>query len=323
MINLTLRSTKGAPLSIEEMDGNLVALRDAIGALAGGIFLTSWTQDAEKRLTFEYSDGSKVGPIVLPTKTVRIRDEWATGTIYVTGDVVPRAGSSYVAASDHQAGTFATDLGASRLRLLAAKGEGGVPEAPDDAKRYVRSGKAWVEEAPGVEEAPKDGTPYVRKDEAWTALPETGIADAPKNGTIYGRKDEAWVAVPAGGSSGSGSGGGMFRWRGPIAQVPADGLGRYLRFDVVEANGTWWVAIRDNGDPAQPNSVAFPYIPGGKHDIDDDHWSMLTFPRLSVEPSTYAMRHMIGGNTVNGNVSSLGAVIDDLLSRVAALENGG
>lgn len=322
MINLTLRTTKGAPLTIDEQDGNLVALRDAIGALAGGIFLTSWTQDDEKRLTFEYSDGSKVGPIVLPTKTVRIRDEWATGTIYVTGDVVPRAGSSYVAASDHQAGAFATDLGAGRLRLLAAKGDGGVPEAPDDAKRYVRSGKAWVEDKQGVAEAPKDGKSYVRKDEAWAEASKPGIADAPKDGKVYGRKDEAWVVVPAGGSSGSGSGGGMFRWRGPIAQVPADGLGRYLKFDVIESNGTLWVAIKDNGDPAQPNSVAYPYIPGGKHDVDDDHWSMLTFPRLSVEPSTYAMKHMIGGNTVNGNVSTVGAVLDDILARLGRLEGG-
>lgn len=51
---------------------------------------------------------------------------WETGVAYETGDLIQTAGSSYICTVAHTSGTFATDLGAGRWELFAAKGAAGA-----------------------------------------------------------------------------------------------------------------------------------------------------------------------------------------------------
>lgn len=51
---------------------------------------------------------------------------WETGVAYETGDLIQTAGSSYICIVAHTSGTFATDLGAGRWDLFAAKGAAGA-----------------------------------------------------------------------------------------------------------------------------------------------------------------------------------------------------
>ena len=327
MTSLTLRRTKGAPLTSAEVDANFEALRSAIDGLEAGTVITRFEQDAEQRLTFFLSDGSTVGPITLPTRTLRIREEWQSGLIYLTGDVIPYRMSSYVAVSDHQATDHAGDLSSGKLRLLAAKGEAvGIGEAPDDGKSYLRRSKAWSEApAPGIAEAPDDGKSYLRKSKAWSEAPAPGIGDAPKDGKSYLRKDQAWVEAPAatggstgtgGGTGGAGSTGGMFRWRGNmdvlLPKLISGEAESIKRFDVVEKDGLWYTAVVD-----MQQIMFTPGLASGPDEQMSEHfWAPLTFPLRSAGQASHSLLHKVSDE----QTTTIGAVLDDLLKRVKDLE---
>ena len=106
-LQITYRSAKGAPLTIEEQDGNLRALADAVDVLAGsvgGVFAVGFEQDPDTlALTISYSDSTIIGPVVLPVRPLRFRGEWTTGSAYDVSDVVRYEGSSYGVAVAHVA----------------------------------------------------------------------------------------------------------------------------------------------------------------------------------------------------------------------------
>ena len=57
------------------------------------------------------------------------RGPWVTLTAYALHDAVQYAGSSYICISSHTAGTFATDLAASKWQVTTAKGDHGDVES--------------------------------------------------------------------------------------------------------------------------------------------------------------------------------------------------
>jgi len=129
-IELVTRAAKGAPLTNQEQDQNLLNLRAAIEGMAAGVFVASIDQDAETLdISFQFSDGSSQGPIVLPRVPVRVRGDWATATLYAVGDVFRVDTASYIVATAHQASSIASDTAAGKIMILAAD----APNAPDAA----------------------------------------------------------------------------------------------------------------------------------------------------------------------------------------------
>jgi len=57
--------------------------------------------------------------------TITNRGAWVTGAAYSVQDFVSTAGSTYLCAVAHTAGTFATDLSAGKWTLIASKGDKG------------------------------------------------------------------------------------------------------------------------------------------------------------------------------------------------------
>ena len=58
-IELVTRAAKGAPLTNQEQDQNLLNLRASIEGMAAGVFVASIDQDAETLdISFQFSDGS-------------------------------------------------------------------------------------------------------------------------------------------------------------------------------------------------------------------------------------------------------------------------
>lgn len=57
------------------------------------------------------------------------RGDWVTATDYGINDIVANSGNSYICATAHTSGTFATDLAAGKWTLLAAKGADGADGA--------------------------------------------------------------------------------------------------------------------------------------------------------------------------------------------------
>lgn len=65
-------------------------------------------------------------------------------------------------------------------------GYGGIEEAPDDGKEYVRKNEAWAENTggSGVPEAPIDGKQYARKDATWEEVAGGGTSDDVSNESL-------------------------------------------------------------------------------------------------------------------------------------------
>ncbi|OFX03288.1 MAG: hypothetical protein A3E78_12190 [Alphaproteobacteria bacterium RIFCSPHIGHO2_12_FULL_63_12] len=83
---------------------------------------------------------AKVTPDSLASATLALiasdwtpRGAWATATVYAVGDLVSNAGTSYVCATAHTSGTFATDLAADKWLALGAATFGQVTLTRDVA----------------------------------------------------------------------------------------------------------------------------------------------------------------------------------------------
>lgn len=120
-IELVTRAAKGAPLTNAEQDQNLLNLRAAIEGMAAGVFVAAIDQDAETLdISFQFSDGSSQGPIVLPKVPIKSRGAWAANTLYAVGDVFRSDTASYLVATAHQASSIAADEAAGKVVMLAA-----------------------------------------------------------------------------------------------------------------------------------------------------------------------------------------------------------
>ena len=151
MIPITTRAGKGSPLTTSELDQNFLTLRDAILAGIAGIFIRDIVQDANGDVTFEFSDGSTQGPIVLPRQPVRFQGAYASGQIYEVGDLVHSPSMMFIVTTDHVGVPLDQAIAGGQIRSLS-----GIPDAPVDGGRYVREGGQWTEL---VEPAPAWGMP--------------------------------------------------------------------------------------------------------------------------------------------------------------------
>lgn len=102
---LTLRSTKKAPLTVEELDTNFKDLHERVEALEKGSFALETLKNIElegQELVFISSYGREVGRCPLPTPLLRSRGKWSSHTPYVEGDIVTHQREVFLCSKAHQ-----------------------------------------------------------------------------------------------------------------------------------------------------------------------------------------------------------------------------
>jgi hypothetical protein len=126
-MKLTLRITKGIPLTVEELDGNFTQLENRICALERGAHhdlndgLSDYLDDGVENkppliltqdndvVIFKNRRGNEMGRAVLPRWVPRHRGAYACGEFYALSDWVRYAGSLYFCKTPHIAGEFDAD----------------------------------------------------------------------------------------------------------------------------------------------------------------------------------------------------------------------
>lgn len=96
-MGIILRSIKGEPLTVAEMDQNFTELDSRIKALED---LTQaetalMVESSAESLVFKNGLGLEVGRAVLPKWMPRVRGEWQPGEVYALGDWVRFEGKLY------------------------------------------------------------------------------------------------------------------------------------------------------------------------------------------------------------------------------------
>jgi hypothetical protein len=113
-MTITLRATKGAPLTITELDGNFTDLDGRVQGLENTAStarsIDEITQSGNS-LFIQYNDSTQDGPFTFDVR-IEYRGDWAASTVYAVNDLVKSNGVIYIVAIAHTSGlTF--DAGAN------------------------------------------------------------------------------------------------------------------------------------------------------------------------------------------------------------------
>jgi hypothetical protein len=102
---LILRSIKGAPLTVVEMDQNMAELDCRLKALEdlAQAETAITVENVHDSLVFKNGLGIEVGRAVLPKWMPRVRGEWQPGEVYAFGDWVRFEGKMYFCIAAHVA----------------------------------------------------------------------------------------------------------------------------------------------------------------------------------------------------------------------------
>jgi len=113
---IILRSVKGSPLTVAELDGNFTDLDGRVVTLegAGSGKQIDFIEQVEgsNSITIHYTDSSTDGPFELGQFNFNFRGAWAADTIYTQYDVVTANGSVYLVLQTHTSESV-FDAGAS------------------------------------------------------------------------------------------------------------------------------------------------------------------------------------------------------------------
>lgn len=129
-VDIITRADKGAPLTSAEMDGNLLALKEAIEGVAGAVPVGFTLDPDDFSVTIEFSNGSEsffVGPLQLPPRQWSFKGDWLAGT-YDAADVVKYDGSLYFRAVPGAWADLEDDVDTGNwVLMLAGSSDGGGP----------------------------------------------------------------------------------------------------------------------------------------------------------------------------------------------------
>lgn len=104
-MGIVLRSVKGEPLTVAEMDQNLRELDSRIKTLEDLAHAeTAFSVESScESIVFKNGLGFEVGRAVLPKWMPRVRGEWQPGEVYALGDWVRFEGKLYFCNAAHVA----------------------------------------------------------------------------------------------------------------------------------------------------------------------------------------------------------------------------
>jgi Carbohydrate-binding module family 5/12 len=102
---IVFRQVKGAPLTIEELDGNFEDLDGRVAAFeegtAGGGRSIDYIEQVGNSLIVHYTDETQDGPFPLGTLNLFFRDAWQPETEYIKYDIVTAGGATYMVLFAH------------------------------------------------------------------------------------------------------------------------------------------------------------------------------------------------------------------------------
>lgn len=102
---IILRLVKGAPLTIEEMDGNFTDLDGRVSAVedsdSGGSRQIDFIEQIANSIVIHYTDTTEDGPFNLGQFSMRGQGEWLPSTNYLVGDTVTAGGVVYLVLFNH------------------------------------------------------------------------------------------------------------------------------------------------------------------------------------------------------------------------------
>jgi hypothetical protein len=228
-MTIVLRTVKGAPLTITEIDGNFSQLTDRLTALeqnpplAESIGAISVQGD---QLSILGNRGSNFGQFALPVAQLVARGVWATATAYAKLEMVNAPdGNGYICLTAHTSGVFATDLAANRWAKLVNAGTAGVTGKVLTGAGLTGGGDLSVDRTLSLASMPANS--LKGNNGASTAVPSDLTAA------------QAAAMLPAMlGDSGSGGAKGL---------VPAPAAGDAAAGKFLKANGTWAVPAGGGG----------------------------------------------------------------------------
>ncbi|MBY0462926.1 MAG: hypothetical protein K2Q34_07075 [Alphaproteobacteria bacterium] len=106
---IVYREYKGAPLSVQEIDGNFKHLDERLTALESGPLMAEGIKEIRQegdQLIIEGTFGRMFGPFVLPKYLPNVRGEWTAGIRYVYGDWVNYKKALYFCKQAHVSSDF-------------------------------------------------------------------------------------------------------------------------------------------------------------------------------------------------------------------------
>lgn len=110
---IVYREHKGAPLSIQEMDGNFKHLDERLQALESSPLMAEGIKEIRQeadQLFIEGTFGRTFGPFILPKYLPTVKGEWAQGLRYVYGDWVRCKKVLYFCTKAHLSAEFETQI---------------------------------------------------------------------------------------------------------------------------------------------------------------------------------------------------------------------
>lgn len=127
-MSLVYRENKGAPLTVQEIDGNFAFLNQRLELIENGRSIgvdgiDRIEQDGSTVLFFGTS-GAQIGSIQIPAG-LQFRGNWKMGEFYTRGDVISYQNSSYVCLISHTSSveTIYQDIELERWAVLALGAE--------------------------------------------------------------------------------------------------------------------------------------------------------------------------------------------------------
>ncbi len=106
------REHKGAPLTIQEMDGNFKALEERLEALEKAPLMAEGIKNIHQegdQLKIESTEGRLFGPFQLPKYLPNPKGVWTSGEKYTWGDWVSHDKSLYFCIKGHASEVFAKE----------------------------------------------------------------------------------------------------------------------------------------------------------------------------------------------------------------------
>jgi len=106
---IILRSVKGSPLTVAELDGNFTDLDDRVIAVesvvgdasTGGLRTIDFIEQVGNSLVIHYTDSTTDGPFELSALNFNFRGDWESDTTYVKYDVVTADNALYMVNFGH------------------------------------------------------------------------------------------------------------------------------------------------------------------------------------------------------------------------------
>ncbi|MCJ2088483.1 hypothetical protein MKK88_21225 [Methylobacterium sp. E-005] len=190
-IAVTLRATKGSPLTSDEQDGNIQALVAAIQKVAttgvGASLATAEFDPNTGIVTLLDTNNAVMGTFPLPPRPIRLAGRWAAATAYKLGDLVrieatttvPR-GLSALAPADFisDAADPAKDIAAGKLVAVAYDGKpaqtqrgtyvDGATYVPGDVVFFPPTGTYYQMYLAGTPAGSKPNNPLQQADGTYT-----------------------------------------------------------------------------------------------------------------------------------------------------------